>query len=70
MSLGDNIRQTRIAHDLTQQELAERAGVGHQMICKYEQGYKVPSVDILYRISQALFTTMDALMTGSDGKIA
>lgn len=62
MSLGENIRRRRIERELTQEELAKLSELGTQMIGKYEQGYKVPSVDSLHKIAQALFTTMDALM--------
>ena len=36
MTVGDRIRQVRIEKDITQQELADCAGVSKQAVYKYE----------------------------------
>ena len=36
MTVGDRIRQVRIEKDITQQELADCAGVSEQAVYKYE----------------------------------
>jgi y4mF family transcriptional regulator len=44
MSVSDQIRELRKAADLTQEELATRAGVGLRFIRELEQGRRNPSL--------------------------
>lgn len=57
-----NIKQLRKAKGLTQQELAQNAGVSYLSIHRYESGERIPSVDIAARIAQALGCTVDDLI--------
>lgn len=57
-----NIKQLRKAKGLTQQELAQKAGVSYLSIHRYESGERIPSVDIAARIAQALGCTVDDLI--------
>lgn len=50
----NRIRRLRFDHDeMTQQELAERAGCTRQTIIAIEQGKYVPSVELAFRIARA-----------------
>lgn len=48
------IRQLRRAADLTQQQLADRAGLDGVTISRYERGLVTPSGPALQRIAEAL----------------
>lgn len=53
-SLARKIIQARSAAGLSQQELALRAGVREETICRLERGKQTPSVATLAKIDQAL----------------
>ena len=51
---NNRIRRFRFDHDeMTQQELANRAGCTRQTIIAIEQGKYVPSLDLAFRIAKA-----------------
>ncbi len=60
--LQDNIKLARVKAKLTQEELAEKIGVGQAMISYYEKGYKVPTVPIITRIADVLGCSIDELV--------
>lgn len=62
MALPENIRMHRERIGLSQKELAEIVGVGQQMIAKYEEGSRVPSLFGAVKIAKALHTTCEALI--------
>ncbi len=52
--ITNNIRQLRFfAGEMTQQELAERAGVSRQTIIAIEAGKYSPSLELAFRIADA-----------------
>ena len=53
-ALGDRIREERNARQLSQEKLAELAGMDRQAINRIEQGHQSPIVDNLFRIARAL----------------
>lgn len=54
MRITNNIRRLRFfAGEMTQQELAERAGVSRQTIIAVEAGKYSPSLDLAFRIAVA-----------------
>ena len=61
MALPENIRYYRECAGLSQKELAEMVGVGQQMIAKYEEGSKVPSLFSAVQLAKALHTTCEKL---------
>lgn len=69
--IGENIRRIRTAQNMTQSALAEKVGVSAQMINQVEWGTKVPSVQTLVRIVQALQCSTDEILSeeGQDGAI-
>jgi transcriptional regulator with XRE-family HTH domain len=54
LPLGDRIRARRKELRLSQSDLAERAGMTASFISQVERGVTSPSIDSLYKISQAL----------------
>ncbi len=54
LEITNNIRTLRFfAGEMTQQELAERAGVSRQTIIAVEAGKYTPSLDLAFRIADA-----------------
>ncbi len=53
-ALGDNLRAARKAAKLSQEALAELAGLDRQAINRIEQGHQAALVDNLFRIADAL----------------
>lgn len=52
--LGDTVRAQRKAASLTQEKLAERAGLSTIFISRVERGKESPSMDSLVKIAGAL----------------
>jgi len=53
-AIGDRIREVRRDANLTQEKLAELAGMDRQAINRIEQGHQAAIVDNLIRIADAL----------------
>lgn len=53
-AIGDRIREVRGERKLSQQRLAELAGMERQAVNRIEQGHQSPIVDNLIRIAEAL----------------
>lgn len=65
--LGERISRLRRKRDWSQRELARRTGTRGSQISKYERGDYEPRLEVLSRIAEALETTTDFLITGSEG---
>jgi ribosome-binding protein aMBF1 (putative translation factor) len=52
--IAAHIRERRYELDLTQQEVAERAGTSHSFISKLEGGEHIPTIPVLKRILAVL----------------
>ena len=59
--IGQNIRATRLARGVTQQELANRIGVTFQQVQKYETGTNGVRGSRLVQIAKALNTAVVVL---------
>lgn len=57
----EQLRQLRQARGLTQQMLAEKAGLNPQQIVRYESGKSQPMLDALSRLAGVLGCTLDEL---------
>jgi len=58
--IKNRIRRLRFDHDeMTQQELASRAGCTRQTIIAIEQGKYVPSIALAFRIARAFGVTLE-----------
>jgi putative transcriptional regulator len=56
----NRIRRLRFDHDeMTQEELANRAGCTRQTIIALEQGKYVPSIELAFRIAKAFGETLE-----------
>jgi transcriptional regulator with XRE-family HTH domain len=53
-AIGDHIRSARLHANLSQERLAELAGMDRQAINRIEQGHQSPILDNLLRIADAL----------------
>ena len=63
MTTGDRIRQLRIEHQMTQEELGEKVGVQKAAIYKYENGLVVNlKRSVLEKLALVLDTTPTYLM--------
>ncbi len=57
--ISNNIRKLRFfANEMTQQELAEKAGVSRQTIIAVEAGKYSPSLELAFRIATAFGVTI------------
>ena len=69
--LGARIRAQRVRCGLSQEQLAGQVGVSRQAVTKWETGRAAPGAAHLFRLAQALGTTVDLLLpragTGADG---
>ena len=54
MTIGERIYYCRIENKMTQNQLAEKAGMADSAIRKYESGRVTPKFDTLNRIAAAL----------------
>ena len=58
LTFGDAVRERRLAAGLTQEQLAERAGVDRKSISRMETGAYSPSLDRVWRVADALQITL------------
>jgi len=60
IEIKNRIRRLRFDHDeMTQEELASRAGCTRQTIIALEQGKYVPSITLAFSIARALGVTLE-----------
>ena len=58
--IRNRIRRLRFDHDeMTQEELANRAGCTRQTIIALEQGKYVPSIELAFKIARAFAVTLE-----------
>ena len=59
---GDRLKATREARELSQSDLAERAGLQPTAISHFETGRRSPSFDNLKKLADALTVSIDYLL--------
>lgn len=69
MEFKDVLRQQRIAHGLTQQELGEKVGLKKEAIYKYEKGIVVNPKRSLIEKLAIIFNVSPSYLLGIDGNI-
>lgn len=69
MGISERIKDLRTAKKLTQTDLAKIVGLTYIQIGRYETGKSAPSADVLNKMADALGTTTDYLMNGSDNDV-
>lgn len=62
MSLGKHLKKARKEAGLTQEQLAERAGVSRAAVARYESGEIEPSLKTLVSIADTLNVSTDSLL--------
>jgi|SRR5579859_3992939 len=63
-TIGGRIRKLREKQEMTQQSLAERAGISVSFLSEIENDKRNPSGRVLLQLATALGTTMDFLQRG------
>ena len=66
MPLKTRIKELRARYDLTQEDLAKRAGVRRETILYLEKGKYNPSLKLAHDIAKILKTTIDDLFIFQD----
>lgn len=66
-ALGKRIRNTRQTKKMTQEQLAEMCALSAAHIGHIERGTRIPSLDTVFRIAQALDVSLDYLIFDSLG---
>lgn len=66
MLRGDRLRDLRLKHRFTHEELAERLGLGVRQIARYESGETKPDGDIVARIAEVFQVSTDYLLDLTD----
>lgn len=66
VSLRNNLRRHRVAAGLSQQELAQRAGISRQAYAALESGKATPSTLVGLRLARGLNTNVEALFSLAD----
>lgn len=75
MVVGNNVRRLRRHRMLTQEQLAEGAGISSDYLSRMELGKENPTVDVLARLAKALESDITELfvvpsVTSSDASAA
>ncbi len=68
VDIGNKIKELRVSQKITQNELATRLGVTKSAISSYENGSRLPSYDILIKISRIFKVSTDYLLGCVDEK--
>jgi transcriptional regulator with XRE-family HTH domain len=61
--LGSNLRRLRIKRGLSLERLAKLSGVSRAMLSQVELAYSAPTINVIWRIAQALDVPFGALLT-------
>lgn len=69
MTLGERIKLKRKGLKLTQKQLAEKLGLDHTTISKWESNTYEPDAISLNKLSEVLSTSVDYLLTGKNKEI-
>ncbi len=59
--MDNKVKELRTAEGLRQEDLAERLGVSRQTVISIENGRYNPSLDLAWRLSKTLGTTIEDL---------
>jgi transcriptional regulator with XRE-family HTH domain len=65
-ALGEALRTMRLEAQMSQEQLAERAGTDLTQVGGIERGVRNPSYTTLLRLAEALGTTVGAIATRAD----
>jgi len=63
--LGRRVNQLRVAQDVSQEELADLAGLDRTYVSGIERGVRNPTLLVLLRLARSLDVRLDDLVQGS-----
>lgn len=64
VAIGSRLREARNMAKLTQEQLAEKVGIGTTYLCDIERGAKFPSLSLFIKIVDALGISSDFILRG------
>ena|ERR1700687_3869960 len=64
--LGPRVRALRATLSLTQEQLAERAGISHSHLSMVERGDRIPHVETLLSLAKALGIAVSQLLVDAE----
>lgn len=67
MNIGENLKRTREAHNMTQAALAEKVGVTQGMVAQIERGTKALSVQLAVAMADVLQCSVTELIGIKEG---
>lgn len=59
---GARLRKIRKDKRMTQEQLAEKAGIARPMVCRYEAENQIPTVEVMLRLADVLDVSIDYLL--------
>ncbi|MBQ8185791.1 MAG: helix-turn-helix transcriptional regulator, partial [Clostridia bacterium] len=62
LHFAERLKKYRRECDMTQEELAQKIGISHQSMSKWERGDGLPDVTLLPRIAGCFGVSIDALL--------
>lgn len=62
MSLAENLKTARLNAGMTLNEVADRIGVQHPAVYKWESGIRIPNGIYLVELAEVFNTTAEALV--------
>ena len=68
MTLGERIAKIRKSRGITQTEFAEKFGITHQSVQKWESGASMPDIANIVKISKSFNVSVDYLLFGNDAR--
>jgi transcriptional regulator with XRE-family HTH domain len=68
--LGRRVRRRRIFVELSQEALADRAGIHRTQISLYESGARMPFASSLIKLAAALDLSVDQLLVGIEWEVS
>ena len=68
-ALGRTISKLRHNLGLSQEELADRAGIHRTYVSQLERGIKSPTLAVLIKVARALDTTPSRLLCGVEDEV-
>jgi len=66
MTVGEKVRKYRTKRKMTQERLAEMAGVSRKTISRLENKNMLPDVDVMIRIASAISMPPSLMLKGSE----
>lgn len=62
MTLGARLQELRLRHGMSQDALADKLGVSHQAVSKWERDEATPDLDKIIKLSELYGISLDALL--------